>query len=288
MTQALARSQPRWEGPVPFAQGARRVRTLESGGGVTVMDAIYPAGVQIGAHEHASAGLAVVLAGTLETSLSGGRRFSSPRGSVIVLPAGLVHSHPAPATETRLIAIEVDLAALAGRLGACAKLFGEARQWRDHRALALAWSIARELAAPDAMTPLLSGGMAVEVLAAADRLIGSPRERSRPCWLMESVEAIHLRYAEPLRLHDRAREAGVHPVYFSRAFHKHMGCTVRAYVRNLRVDRAADLLASSELSIAEVALEAGFSDQSHLCNVFRRVRGVTPSRYRVLARQQPG
>jgi len=263
MTQALARSQPRWEGPVPFAQGARRVRTLESGGGVTVMDAIYPAGVQIGAHEHASAGLAVVL-------------------------AVLAHSHPAPATETRLIAIEVDLAALAGRLGACAKLFGEARQWRDHRALALAWSIARELAAPDAMTPLLSGGMAVEVLAAADRLIGSPPERSRPCWLMESVEAIHLRYAEPLRLHDRAREAGVHPVYFSRAFHKHMGCTVRAYVRNLRVDRAADLLASSELSIAEVALEAGFSDQSHLCNVFRRVRGVTPSRYRVLARQQPG
>ena len=60
MTQALARSQPRWEGPVPFAQGARRVRTLESGG-VTVMDAIYTAGVQIGAHEHASAGLAVVL-----------------------------------------------------------------------------------------------------------------------------------------------------------------------------------------------------------------------------------
>src|SRR5437763_17050547 len=102
MTQALARSQPRWEGPVPFAQGARRVRTLESGG-ITVMDAIYPAGLQIRAHEHASAGLAVVLAGTLETTLSGGRHFSSPRGSVIGLPWGVGHSHPGPAAETRLI-----------------------------------------------------------------------------------------------------------------------------------------------------------------------------------------
>src|SRR5437764_15427942 len=104
MTQALARQ--RWEGPVPFGQGARRVRRLESGG-VTVADAVYPAGLQIGPHEHAAAGLAVVLAGTLETILSGGRRLSSPRGSVLVLPAGTVHSHPAAATETRLIAIEV-------------------------------------------------------------------------------------------------------------------------------------------------------------------------------------
>jgi len=97
---------------------------------------------------------------------------------------------------------------------------------------------------------------------------------------------IHARYSDTLGLAELARQVGVHPVYFSRAFRAHMGSTLGAYLRKLRVDRAADMLASSEISIADIALEVGFADQSHLSNVFRRLRGITPSRYREESRRQ--
>ena len=77
-----------------------------------------------------------------------------------------------------------------------------------------------------------------------------------------------------------AREAGVHPVYFARAFRAQTGLPVGAYLRKLRVDRAAERLASTNFRIADIALETGFSDQSHLTRVFRALTGMTPATYR--------
>jgi AraC family transcriptional regulator len=49
-----------------------------------------------------------------------------------------------------------------------------------------------------------------------------------------------------------------------------------------RVERAKELLRDPRMSLTQISLETGFSDQSHLANVFRRLQGVTPSRYRAL------
>jgi AraC family transcriptional regulator len=55
---------------------------------------------------------------------------------------------------------------------------------------------------------------------------------------------------------------------------------VGEYVRGVRIDRAAHQLAETDLSLAEIALGAGFSDQSHFSNLFRRHTGLSPSRFR--------
>ena len=66
----------------------------------------------------------------------------------------------------------------------------------------------------------------------------------------------------------------------ARGFRKAYGCSVGAYLRRLRLARAAERLAESEYTLAEIALEAGFADQSHFSNLFRRETGVSPSAFR--------
>ena len=56
--------------------------------------------------------------------------------------------------------------------------------------------------------------------------------------------------------------------------------SIGEYLRRLRIDRAAEQLATGSQPLAEIALAAGFADQSHFSNVFRRRVGMSPSAYR--------
>ncbi|MBA3555501.1 MAG: helix-turn-helix transcriptional regulator, partial [Gemmatimonadales bacterium] len=77
-----------------------------------------------------------------------------------------------------------------------------------------------------------------------------------------------------------ALEAGVHPVYFARAFRAATGVAPSAFAVQARLERASTALLASEASISAVAHGAGFTDHSHFCRQFRRVFGVSPSVYR--------
>ncbi len=74
-----------------------------------------------------------------------------------------------------------------------------------------------------------------------------------------------------------ARVAGVSEPHFRVLFKRAMAMPVHAYVVRRRVERARRLLARGELSASQVALEAGFSHQSHMARCMRRVLGVTPA-----------
>jgi AraC family transcriptional regulator len=76
----------------------------------------------------------------------------------------------------------------------------------------------------------------------------------------------------------------VHPVTLARAFRRSFGCTVGEYLRRLRIERATEQLAGGDTPLAEIALAAGFADQSHFSNVFRRRTGMSPSAFRRAAR----
>src|ERR687898_58335 len=95
---------------------------------------------------------------------------------------------------------------------------------------------------------------------------------------------IHAELSHRPSLSSLARAVGVHPVTLARAFRQAFGCTVGEYVRQLRIERAAHQLAGTELSLAEIALAAGFSDQSHFSNMFRERTGLSPSKFRRVVR----
>jgi AraC family transcriptional regulator len=69
-------------------------------------------------------------------------------------------------------------------------------------------------------------------------------------------------------------------VHLARAFRRHYGCTPGDYVRKLRVESACRRLATSDAPLIEVALSAGFSDQSHFRRAFRRQVRMMPGEFR--------
>jgi transcriptional regulator of acetoin/glycerol metabolism/AraC-like DNA-binding protein len=74
--------------------------------------------------------------------------------------------------------------------------------------------------------------------------------------------------------------AGVSIHHFARGFKQSAGVTPHHYLTQKRVERAQDLLGNTDLSLSEIALAVGFSDQSHLARHFRQMLGVTPGQFR--------
>ncbi len=85
-------------------------------------------------------------------------------------------------------------------------------------------------------------------------------------------------YTETTRLHELAREAGLSRFHFLRSFSSEVGIPPHAYVLQLRIARARELLRTG-MPAVEVAVSLGFADQSHFARHFRRICGVSPGSY---------
>lgn len=83
-----------------------------------------------------------------------------------------------------------------------------------------------------------------------------------------------------LSLDDLARVAELSPQYLCRTFKKAVGTTPYQYIVEARIEKAKEILLHGEQSIAETALEVGFSSQSHFSDSFRRVTGMSPRQFR--------
>jgi len=88
------------------------------------------------------------------------------------------------------------------------------------------------------------------------------------------------RFREPLTLEYLAALTGLGPYHFLRTFKRVVGTTPHQYLLRKRLCQAALLLRTSDLSVLETALEAGFGDLSHFNHTFRMTFGTTPTRWR--------
>jgi PAS domain S-box-containing protein len=95
------------------------------------------------------------------------------------------------------------------------------------------------------------------------------------------LETMLNEYSRPLDTASLAQRVGLSISQFNRQFRRRFQTTPRAYLTKVRVDVACHLLATTDLSMAQIALRTGFYDQSHFTNQFVKHRGMPPSRYRV-------
>ena len=127
--------------------------------------------------------------------------------------------------------------------------------------------------------------LAVHLLSLQNGWPDPPREGRSPGTLRKRrlahvLEYMHLHYQESLTLDRLAEEAGVSPFHFVRLFREAIGVTPHRYLVKVRMKAAASLLADTDLSILDIALECGYQSQSHFSAAFRRHFSCPPSRCR--------
>lgn len=237
---------------------------------------------QVPPHSHEEASFVLILRGTYISSAREAGHVCGPR-TLIYNPPGITHRDRFTCLDGEFLAISVSPHTLGHvqeqvRVPECATAF------RRDEAVSVAQRVLREWGRWDAASPLVAEGLCLELLALIARQRGVSLRRP-PAWLHRARELLHEQCSDGLRVAEAARILGVHPVHFVRAFRQFFRSTPGEYMRHCRLEKAASLLASTELPLAQVALAAGFADQSHFTKVFRRGWGRSPGAYRQLQRR---
>jgi AraC family transcriptional regulator len=253
-----------------FGQTQSR-RVLE---GITVLESVYSHDLRIPPHAHAEAFFDLVLDGAC-SEVHDGQTTDRSRSACAFHPPGEVHSNSWHGPEPRCFHIAI-APALLNRVGQYAPLLTRSVHFPAGTPGLLATRVYHEFRRMDEVSPLVIEGLTLELLAQTTRLASRIPERRPPRWLRRVRELLHDKFSERLTLEVLAESAGVHPAHLARVFRQFLGCTVGDYLRQLRIECACRRLTSSDASLVEIALAAGFADQSHFSRTFKRHTGLSP------------
>ena len=94
-------------------------------------------------------------------------------------------------------------------------------------------------------------------------------------------------YDTPITLEHISREAGFSPYHFIRLFRTAYRKTPHQYLMQQRIEKAKDLLRSSDMPILEICYAVGFESLGSFSTLFRRIAGLSPSAYRKWSAPRP-
>jgi AraC family transcriptional regulator len=246
-------------------------------GGFTLSERTYPPDLVIPEHSHQESDFCFVLAGSF-TEVSGKQaRCCRPR-SVLFHPAGEAHSDHFH-TSVRCFSLQF------GPGGT-----DDTPRWQESvssrpvdshggRLSDLAARLYREFCRPDEVSRIMIEGLALQMMAETFRKAIAPTHAA-PAWLGQAKGILHEHFSERPSLGDLAASVGVHPVHLAREFRRFYGCTITEYVLQRRLEFACHEMLNSRASLTEIALAAGFFDQSHFSRTFKAQMGMSPNQYR--------
>ncbi len=87
-------------------------------------------------------------------------------------------------------------------------------------------------------------------------------------------------YSQPITLNEVAKMAYMNPTYFSRKFKKVTGLGFNEYLNNVRIKAASAMLTETKYSVTEIAYLCGYKDSNYFGDVFKKIKGISPSKYR--------
>ena len=238
----------------------------------------YPPGLRIPRHEHESVVMSFPLAGSFVESNSASR-YTCEQFGLSINPAGESHASDFCRHETRCLVVEVKPRGL-GLISESSEALGRPLYLPGAAPSALALRVYRELKSADEVSALAAEGLMLEIVALAIREQLRGGTDGPPRWLLRAREYLHAHFNEQVSLRQLGQVVGVHPAHLSRMFRRHYRRSVGEYARELRLDKSVRELCDPERTLAEVAAAAGFYDQSHFANAFKRHTGMTPARFR--------
>lgn len=263
--------------PSTASEPPRRGHVLgetEVGHGLRLVHKAYPSGLRMDRHAHDEVRFCLPIRGAYVDTWCRSERTRTSR-QLSLHPAGEVHA-------SRFLASTVCFhleftQEWRTRLMEIAERADQPQEFLDGRVPIVATQIFVEFCRNDTCSPLIIEGLACEMIGWCARDLRGGR--SVPPRVLQARDLLHDRFRERLSVASIARTVAIHPVHLSRQFKQAFGQTIGEYVRRLRVEHVCRRLATEE-DLATLALEAGFSDQSHLTRIFKRVIGTTPARYR--------
>ena len=249
--------------------------------GFTVTAGLHGPGEVLPRHRHDGPTICCVLTGRF-TEYSGGSAADCTEGTVKLMPAGEPHWNRFAGCETRGVMVEVDRSRFRGR-PAVLRALDERRHVRYRGTPGFVRELVREAGRGDEPALVAVEGLLLELVAQLAREAAG-RRGDRPRWLARAEEVLRGRFREPLSVAGVAEVAGVHPATLARGWRRVHGRSVGESLRRFRLEAAAAELLATDDPIAEIALRAGFYDQSHFTNSFRGWMRVTPGEYRQASR----
>src|SRR4029453_17261783 len=228
--------------------------------GLHVVESLHSPDQQIPWHSHEWPYVTFVLRGAYTEQCSR-RAFDIGEGDVVLHGAGESHANRIHATSSHLLNLEftqpfVDrVTAFGGRLDARMTATGG-------HLLQLGARLHRELWCEDRLAPLCIESIALEFVAEISRArIPGP---DRPRWLERALEYLQAHFREVVTLPQIAESAGGHPAHLARGCGRRRGVTVGDTIPTLRIEAGCRGVVGPERPIVEIAVHAGFCDQSHM------------------------
>lgn len=230
---------------------------------------------RMGTHAHARSGLVLPLAGHFRAMI-GSRTLDVLDDMVAVLPGDLLHHESVGPRGSSCLLVIPHALGPRDENGLDLESAASARRPDLARLGRHLWC---ELGTEDSPTSLVAESLLLDLFAASP---SAPAEEwdAAPAWIRRVEELVQDRFADPLTHEEIAREIGVSREHLARTFRRFAGIPLGVFVRRIRVLRAARGLRESQRSIAQIAVQCGFADHSHLARTFRRHFQLSPLEYR--------
>jgi len=245
--------------------------------GFTLSERTYPPDLTLPEHSHQESDFCFVLTGSF-TEVSGKQAHRCRPRSVLFHPAGEAHSDHFH-TSVRCFSLQFGTGGM-----------DDTPRWRKSvsttsvnspggRLSQLAARLYREFCRPDDVSRIMIEGIALQMMAETFRQT-TASTRTAPPWLEQAKDILHQQFSDRPSLGYLATSMGVHPVHLAREFRRFYGCTITEYVLQRRLEFACHEMLNSRASLTEIALAAGFFDQSHFARTFKAQMGMSPNQYR--------
>ncbi len=239
---------------------------------MAIIDATYPSGLVTPKHFDRYNRISIILQGTLKESACKKEVFAHS-GSIVLKPGDLYHQNEYGIKGSRIVSILL-------KDEVFTKLTAE--QFMDYRwfhglpTASTAFQIASKLTKISTEEDLYDS---VIYLLSILKESFDPKNTLPPSWLKKIEEQIRDEYYKSLRTRDIAEKIGVHPVYLARVFRQYYGCSLKSFLQNIRIENAMQELGEMQKSLIHIALDAGFSDQSHFNRIFKKALNLPPGAF---------
>lgn len=241
-------------------------------------------------HWHPETELIRVLSGSVLVTTDTTKYTVHP-GELLLIGGGSLHSY-APEEDSEYECLVFDMDFLSGAAEICKKYFHSQSMIEpfytkeDSEIVQYAYSAFDAMRAEHTGYELLSIGF---LCAMFGKIIENERynkivtlsssQRKRLSAFKNVLSYIDTHYGSEISLDDLAGVADMNPNYFCRFFKNMTGKTPIDYLNYFRIEKACSELAEGSKTVAEIAEACGYNDCGYFIKVFKRYKGVTPSRY---------